>query len=93
MFLDINIGRAFHGPPNLEDGEQSSLEIVMQGTGAYMFQFFQTKREFKRTTSSMSRNQHTFIRGAYHQFLLIPQMCFKKRVILAFFLSHNIPPQ
>lgn len=45
MFLDINIGRVFYGPPNLEDGEQSSLEIIMQGTGAYMLQFFQTKKE------------------------------------------------
>lgn len=45
MFLDINTGSAFHGPPNLEDGEQSSLEIVMQGTGAYTLQFFQTKKE------------------------------------------------
>lgn len=40
VFLDTNFVRFFYGTPDPEDGEHSSLEIIMQGTGEYVFQFF-----------------------------------------------------
>lgn len=46
MFLVINIVGFYYGPPNLEDGEQSYLEIIMQGTEVYIY--LSSSRQKKR---------------------------------------------